>query len=474
MKIDIKNIFEKGGKDDCKYTNERLDIEEVFAEAFSERKNTEEQSGGQQPEENEPVQPDEPQPVEEETEEQENVETEEEDTPEPEIAEQQETEGEPELQEEQDQETAEITEKGNEDGSPEEKPEAEEEPDAEEKPEVGEEPDAGEEAVISETMAAAGDKETFLKRYGWHAGIAAAFIVLIAAVIIYTTMIPKEVEATINGDDFDFISTAHTVEGFLEEQDIEFCSEDYISKPLETFMYDGIELEITHATNFTVTADGKTRDYKSLANTVGEALKDAEIKIGSKDIVTPSEDSLLTKNMEIIINRVEIREETVEEDVPFETVNKDDSSMDEGTEKVVTEGVNGKDKVTYEVTYIDGKESSRKEISRTQITAAVNEVIANGTRINYNGTSYSRKLVVKAYAYTGGGRTAMGTKARVGEIAVDPSVIPLGTNVYIEGVGARRAEDTGGNIKGNTIDIYMDTQSQCISWGVRYVTIYIQ
>ena len=42
------------------------------------------------------------------------------------------------------------------------------------------------------------------------------------------------------------------------------------------------------------------------------------------------------------------------------------------------------------------------------------------------------------------------------------------------GVGARRAEDTGGNIVGNTIDIYMDTNVECISWGARYVTIYIK
>ena len=67
----------------------------------------------------------------------------------------------------------------------------------------------------------------------------------------------------------------------------------------------------------------------------------------------------------------------------------------------------------------------------------------------------------------------MGTQARVGEISVDPSVIPLGTSVYIEGVGVRRAEDTGGNIKGNTIDIYMNTRSECINWGCRYVTIYL-
>ena len=81
---------------------------------------------------------------------------------------------------------------------------------------------------------------------------------------------------------------------------------------------------------------------------------------------------------------------------------------------------------------------------------------------------------MKAYAYTGGGRTAMGTKARVGEIAVDPSVIPLGSRVYIEGVGYRRAEDTGGNIKGNTIDIYMNSESECLRWGMRYVTVYIE
>ena len=68
----------------------------------------------------------------------------------------------------------------------------------------------------------------------------------------------------------------------------------------------------------------------------------------------------------------------------------------------------------------------------------------------------------------------MGTRARAGEIAVDPRVIPLGSKVYIEGVGARIAEDTGGNIKGNTIDIYMNSVAECRKWGARTVTIYIQ
>lgn len=85
---------------------------------------------------------------------------------------------------------------------------------------------------------------------------------------------------------------------------------------------------------------------------------------------------------------------------------------------------------------------------------------------------YKNKFTVKVYAYSGGGYTAMGTRARVGEIAVDPRVIPLGTRVYVNGYGFARAEDTGGNIKGRTIDAYMNSTSQCYRWGVRYKTIY--
>lgn len=89
------------------------------------------------------------------------------------------------------------------------------------------------------------------------------------------------------------------------------------------------------------------------------------------------------------------------------------------------------------------------------------------------GFQYKKKILVKAYAYSGGGRTATGTKARVGAIAVDPKVIPLGTKVYVKGYGYARAEDTGGNIKGNTIDLYMNSTSSCLKWGVRYVPVYI-
>lgn len=312
------------------------------------------------------------------------------------------------------------------------------------------------------------------KRYRWIVVLIAAFAILLTITFAYTNLVPREVHATINGKAYNVTTKAYTIEEFLEDEGIRYCDADYISKPISTYIYDGMSFKIKHAADFKVTVDGRTKKYKTLKRTVGEALKDCNIKVSAADIVTPALDAEIGDNMTVVIQRVTTEQISVEESVPFQTVEKDDSSLNKGKTKVVTEGVNGKDKVVYEITYIDGIESSRREVSRTGIIAAVDKIIAKGTKVNFNGKSYSRKLVVKAYAYTGGGRTAMGTKARVGEIAVDPKVIPLGTNVYIEGVGARRAEDTGGNIKGNTIDIYMNTVSQCRKWGMRYVTIYIE
>lgn len=75
-----------------------------------------------------------------------------------------------------------------------------------------------------------------------------------------------------------------------------------------------------------------------------------------------------------------------------------------------------------------------------------------------------------AYTWTGN-RTASGTWPAVGTVAVDPKVIPLGSRLYIEGYGEAVAEDTGGLVKGNIIDIYLPTEDQCRQWGRRQVEV---
>lgn len=83
-----------------------------------------------------------------------------------------------------------------------------------------------------------------------------------------------------------------------------------------------------------------------------------------------------------------------------------------------------------------------------------------------------RQLTVSATCYDLSGRTATGMPVGHGVVAVDPSVIPLGTRLYVPGYGNGVAADVGGGIKGNTIDLWM-TPSECASWGRRTVTITI-
>ncbi|MGL4989863.1 MAG: 3D domain-containing protein [Sarcina sp.] len=104
---------------------------------------------------------------------------------------------------------------------------------------------------------------------------------------------------------------------------------------------------------------------------------------------------------------------------------------------------------------------------------------ANGSSNTSNPTTdYKQVLHVQATAYSGGTITAMGLKPvrdpnGISTIAVDPSVIPLGSKVYIPGYGYAIAADTGGAIKGNKIDLFLNSEQACLSWGIRPVTVYI-
>jgi len=85
-----------------------------------------------------------------------------------------------------------------------------------------------------------------------------------------------------------------------------------------------------------------------------------------------------------------------------------------------------------------------------------------------------KTVIFEATAYTwSGNRTATGTWPSRGTVAVDPRVIPLGTELHVEGYGPAVAADTGGDIQGQRIDIYMDTASECWQWGRRQVQIQI-
>lgn len=217
---------------------------------------------------------------------------------------------------------------------------------------------------------------------------------------------------------------------------------------------------------------------------------------------------------DLYVNRKNVTTYTEDVTVPYETIRIADGDMMEGKEVVTTAGVNGKQIETYETVTLNG-ETTTTLVSTDVITEVVNEVITYGTKKDYseptgfvnnggrlnltdetivavdevnktftlsNGdvVSYEKQLTCKAYAYCEvGGITATGTAPREGEIAVDPKVIPLGSKLFIiteNGsvvYGYATAEDTGGDIKGNTVDLHYNSEALCRQFGVRTVKIFI-
>ena len=124
---------------------------------------------------------------------------------------------------------------------------------------------------------------------------------------------------------------------------------------------------------------------------------------------------------------------------------------------------------------LGGVEQSRKEIARETISKPVTQVVAEGTAVSYNGVKYSRVITVVATGYTHtGNRTATGTWPHRGTMAVDRRVVAMGSYGYVPGYGEVHAEDTGGAIRGNRIDLFFNSRGQAVSWGRRTVDLYIK
>ncbi len=184
------------------------------------------------------------------------------------------------------------------------------------------------------------------------------------------------------------------------------------------------------------------------------------------------------------ITAFDVTETTEEEEIPFETKYEEDENMDYGTQKTRVNGKLGKKTLTYKVVQWQN-ELIDKSLIATNITTPETEIITKGTKITWKLYStpdvgrikYWHTLEVFATKYDANcegctGRTYSGTAVRKGVCATDPKVIPLGTNFYVEGYGPCRAEDIGGLIKGNRIDLGYEDVSKG-EWRTGNTTIYL-
>lgn len=248
-----------------------------------------------------------------------------------------------------------------------------------------------------------------------------------------------------------------------------------------------------------IQADGKNFIINTYKKTVGEMLSSNNIYLGAYDrLEGASINDEIVESMVIKVVRVEEKIVNVRSAVDFETIRRANNHLDKDVEKVIKDGKEGLREKSYKVIYEDGIETVRELVSDTILEEPVNRVVEYGTITSYNtargGTIRYTKVLynMKSTAYTASyedtgkhpgdpyfGITFTGEVARRGIIAVDPKVIPLGTRVYVEvrgkthDYGFALCADTGGSIKGNIIDVYLDEQQEVYDWGIKQVNVYI-
>lgn len=331
--------------------------------------------------------------------------------------------------------------------------------------------------------------------------LALVCMTVVLAMVLSQTALAQTTYVITDGDQVT-VHTTYTLdpERVLREAGFTLSSNDYYTTQATQ---EGSEIIVQRAQNVTIHNCGSTIQVNSYGKTVGELLRENGIMMGEDYILSVSEDARIYDGMEISVDHVVENEETYTQQIPYDTTYCDDDTMPQGQEQVLVEGVRGEVLRRANVVYENSQEKSRTVLEETVLEEPVSQVVAVGTGKDVGAKrtkpiigdgvivlptgevlTYSKQSQFKATAYTIdpsagiNNITATGTQVRPGVVAVDPKVIPYGTRMfivandgsYVYGVGT--AEDCGGAIKGNKLDLYFETFAECWQFGVRNCTVY--
>lgn len=286
----------------------------------------------------------------------------------------------------------------------------------------------------------------------------------------------------------------------IEAADI--TSEDYEVTKTETD--DKMtSVKISYGYPVYITCGDITHEITFFGGSVEEALKDAGFMPDKYDFVEPSLNTVITETTYIDYTNIDYVKSTKTEVIPHSTKKVYTTSLKEGEKKVTREGKDGVKKVTLVEKLVNGvsvettesykviSKPTTKKISigkKATTTSTKGHISTLSSKkeieLDENGVpvKYKSKMKVRATAYTHTGNPcSTGVKPQPGYIAVNPKVIPYGTEMFIRTTdgkyiyGYAVAADTGGFIKRHPtgIDLFFDTKSECRNFGVRTAEIYI-
>ena len=264
------------------------------------------------------------------------------------------------------------------------------------------------------------------------------------------------------------------------------------------------EITICRSQRVTVDYHGEEMTVTTFGETAGELLSRLNLEVGEYDVLSHAPEAQTSDGMVLRVDSVIKTRETYTAAIPHTITYCNDATIPAGIQEVLTLGADGELLCTADVLYVNGEEVERAVLSETVTRAPVAEVIAVGTGAEAEASdpdempviadgyitlptgevlTYSDTATIRATAYTHTDAgcdmtTYTGTTVHKGTVAVDPRYIPYGTRMFIvsnDGAyvyGIAVAEDCGGDIKGDRMDLYFPTFNECIQFGRRVCTIY--
>lgn len=278
---------------------------------------------------------------------------------------------------------------------------------------------------------------------------------------------------------------ASTVGEALSQAGIELYLADRVQPDLIAPIVPNLRIEVQQSRPVRVVVDGRTLRTRTLRSSIGEVLTDLGVTLIGEDYTQPPLDAAVEANAEIKVVRVKQEIFIEQEVIPFDTVRIPDPTMELDT-YAEREGANGVRQKRTVIRYENGQEVRRDtDPDFIVLQEPVNKEYRYGTNIVIRTLQtpdgpieYWRKIRAYATSYSAAtsgtpktakwyGITATGLPMRKGIVAVDPTVIRLGTKLYVEGYGVGLAADTGGGVRGRWVDLgYDDDNLQGWWWWV--------
>lgn len=245
--------------------------------------------------------------------------------------------------------------------------------------------------------------------------------------------------------------------------------------------------EILEENNIILEENQKTIPDLNSEITAGESIKITDKSYQEVQIAKIAEEGVETSLNQLLENYAPITEKIVVEQVaiPYETITKNATGdTANATNKVLKQGKDGLKEITYKVKYQNEVEIEKIVLSEVVVKEPVNKIVQVQKTVTSRASTLPRTsnstggTTFKITAYCpcakccgkATGRTAAGTKATAGRTVAASSQFAFGTKLNIGG-HTYVVEDRGGAVKGNKIDIFVNSHAEALQWGVRYLNV---